>query len=248
MTAPIAFVRGHFRFTLWPTLFTVPALIFIMGLGFWQLERLEWKTNLIATREAALAAPAVPAPATLAAANPLEFHHVTVGGKFDNAHELYIAALDPRGVSGFQIVTPFTLDDGSVLLVNRGFVPDVRKDPATRQQGQIEGETSIEGILRLNVTPTGWLVPTNRPGDNFWFYVDIPAMAETLHLTNVLPYYVEAGPAPNPGGLPLGGQTRVSLPNDHLQYAITWFSFAVTLVVIYLVYHYRRPEEDGPNT
>jgi surfeit locus 1 family protein len=57
----------------------------------------------------------------------------------------------------------------------------------------------------------------------------------------LVPVFLEAGAAPNPDGLPIGGQTRVNLPNDHLQYAITWFALAVGLAVIYVVYHLRRP-------
>jgi surfeit locus 1 family protein len=241
----VSFLREHFRFTLWPTLFTIPAVLFMLGLGTWQVQRLAWKTVLIDMRRAALAAPAVPLPLTLAAAEPLDFRHVEVTGTFDHAKELYIGAFDARGIEGFQIVTPMTLADGHTLLVNRGFVPGIRKAPATRPDGQIAGPTQLQGILRLPNPPKGWLVPQNRPGDNFWFYVDLPTMAATDRLDQVLPFYVEAGPAPNPGGFPIGGQTRIALPNDHLQYAITWYLFALTLTVIYFIYHYRKPEGTG---
>jgi surfeit locus 1 family protein len=238
----MGFLRERFRFTLWPTVFTIPAVLFMIGLGTWQVQRLAWKTALIDARDTALAAPAVPVPDTLDAAKPLDFHHVIARGSFDHAQELYIIAFDARGVEGFQIVTPMTLEDGHVLLVNRGFVPARNKDPKTREAGQIQGPTQVEGVLRLANPPTGWLVPQNRPGDNFWFYVDVPSMAATAKLDTVLPFYVEAGPAPNPGGFPIGGQTRIALPNDHLQYAITWYLFALTLVVIYFIYHYRKPD------
>jgi surfeit locus 1 family protein len=238
----MGFLRERFRFTLWPTLFTIPAIVFMLGLGTWQVQRLAWKTALIDARDAALAAPAVPMPETTAAAESLDFHHVVAKGSFDHAKELYIGAFDARGIEGFQVVTPLTLVDGRVLLVNRGFVPATRKDPATRPEGQIAGPNEVEGILRVPNPPKGWLVPQNRPGDNFWFYVDVPGMAATAKLDTVLPFYVEAGPAPNPGGFPIGGQTRVALPNDHLQYAITWYLFALTLAVIYFIYHYRKPE------
>jgi surfeit locus 1 family protein len=238
----MGFLRQRFRFTLWPTLFTIPAVLFMCGLGTWQVQRLAWKTALIEARDESLAAPTVPLPETMEAALPLDFHHVTARGQFEHDKELYIGAFDARGVEGFQIVTPLRLDDGHVLLVNRGFVPAIRKSPATRVAGQVDGPIDVTGILRLSIPPRGWLVPQNRPGDNFWFYVDVPAMAETVHLDQVLPFYVEAGPAPNPGGFPIGGQTRVALPNDHLQYAITWYLFALTLVVIYFVYHYQKPE------
>jgi surfeit locus 1 family protein len=244
MLRQVALWRSRFHFTLWPTLFTIPALIVLLGLGTWQVERLHWKEGLIAERTAALSADPVPVPETLDAAVPLDFHRVTATGSFDHAKELYIGALDKRGISGYQIVTPLTLEDGKILLVNRGFVPEIRKPPETREAGQIAGTVTVDGILRLAIKPTGWMVPQNQPGDNFWIYVDVPAMAEAdkLDPASVLPFYVEAGPAPNPGGFPIGGQTRISLPNDHLQYAITWYGFALTLIVIYFVYHYRKPE------
>src|SRR5271167_3433211 len=153
----MSFLRERFHFTLWPTLFTIPAMILLLGLGTWQVQRLAWKTALIDQRSAAMAAPAMPVPETLPAAQLLDFHHVTVHGTFDHTKELYIGAFDPRGIEGYQIVTPMTLDDGNILLVNRGFVPGNHKDPATRPDGQIQGPTEMTGILRLSNPPRGWL-------------------------------------------------------------------------------------------
>ncbi len=237
------FLRQHFRFTLWPTLFTIPALVLLIGLGTWQVQRLQWKTALIAQREAALAEAPVPAPETLEAAVPLDFHNVTATGTFDHSREIYIQARDKRDITGVQVVTPLTLADGRILLVNRGFVPETRQAPATRPEGQVTGLVTVDGILRLPLKPAGWLPLVNQP--SFWTYVDVPAMAQAMGLdpAGLLPYSVEAGPAPNPGGFPIGGQTRIVLPNDHLQYAITWYSFALTLLVIYFVYHYRKAQQ-----
>jgi surfeit locus 1 family protein len=238
-----SFIRERFRFTLGPTLFTIPALALLLWLGTWQVERLAWKTDLIARREAALAAPTVPAPESAAEAEALELHHVTLSGTFDHSKELYIAASDERGAAGWQIVTPLTLADGRIVLVNRGFVPEAKRPAEMRAAGQAAGEVSLEGVLRLDRKPVGWLVPENQAKQNYWIYVDVTAMADAAGLdrARMLPYYVEAGPAPNPGGLPIGGVTRTSIPNDHLQYAITWYGFAVTLLVVYFIYHYRKP-------
>lgn len=243
MTGSVAFIRERFRFTLWPTLFTIPALALLIGLGTWQIQRLHWKLDLIAKRSAALAAAPVAAPESGAEAEALDFNHVTVRGTFDHAKELYIAATDEHGLTGWQVVTPLTLEDGRIVLVNRGFVPEAQRPPETRAAGQVAGEVTIEGILRIPHKPSGWLVPGNGPRQNYWLYVDIPAMAEAdgLDQGKLLPYSVDAGKAPNPGGVPRGGQTPIELPNDHLQYAITWYGFAVTLIVIYLIYHYRKP-------
>jgi len=134
----------------------------------------------------------------------------------------------------------------ATLLVDRGWIPLERKDPAKRAEGQIEGEIKIDGLLRLQRAKT-WLEPDNQPKDNLWFWVDLPAMAAYLGLgpDQVTPFFLEAGPAANPGGFPIGGQSRTELPNDHLQYALTWFSFAVILAVIWFLYHWKTPEEEA---
>jgi surfeit locus 1 family protein len=235
----------RFRFTLWPTLFTIPAVIFMLFLGTWQVQRLHWKNDLIAARSAAVAAEPTPLPATAEAARRLDFHRVFVDGRFLHDKEFYLGALSQRGNQGFQIITPLVTDDGSLVLVNRGWVPSGRKDPATRAEGQVAGRQHVEGLVRLDTAPTGWIVPTNDPKKNFWFFVDIAAMSRMAGLESVRPFYIDAGPAANPGGFPIGGQTRLSLPNDHLQYAVTWYLLAVILVVIYFVFHYRRPDPNG---
>ncbi|GGF16351.1 SURF1-like protein [Aliidongia dinghuensis] len=244
----IQFLKTRFRFTFWPTVFTIPAILLTIGLGTWQVQRLAWKTALIADREAALSAPPAAIPDSGEGAQALDFHRVAGEGTFDNDKELYIGAFSTRDVEGYQVVTPFRLADGKIVLVNRGWVPEARKDPAKRPEGEIQGSTTLDGILRVPVVPKSifsWLVPTpvNRPNENFWFYVDVPGMVAKVGLdpAQVLPFYIEAGPAKNPGGFPVGGQTRIALPNDHLQYAITWYSFAIILAAIYFIYHYRKP-------
>jgi surfeit locus 1 family protein len=177
-----------------------------------------------------------------------EYRRVRLTGHFDHAHELFLAARSLNGNIGYQIVTPFVLDDGKVALVNRGWIPDTRKDPARRAEGQVQGTVSVTAITRLTQIP-GWVTPNNEPEHNVWFYVDVAAMRKTAGVTTPGPnYWFAADPTPNPGGFPIGGQTRIDLPNDHLQYAITWFCFAVTLVVIYLIYsrNLARRHQDKP--
>ncbi|MCC7276540.1 MAG: SURF1 family protein, partial [Alphaproteobacteria bacterium] len=166
---------------------------------------------------------------------------VAATGTFRHDRELYVAAVSRRGNDGYQIVTPLIRAAGPPVLVNRGWVPKDRKEPATRAAGQVEGTVTVEGIARTRQVRRG-LVPENQVDRNLWFTMDLPVMAEAAGLPEVLPLYVEAGDAPNPGGYPLGGQTRISLPNDHLQYALTWFLLALALAVIYVSYH--RPKTD----
>lgn len=234
--------RRRFRPTLWPTLFTVPALMVMLGLGVWQVQRLHWKLDLIADRAAQLAAPALARPSEVEPARDA-FRHIVVEGVFRHEKEMYLAARSLRGNVGYQVVAPLRLADGSHLLVNRGWVPHDRKDPASRAEGQVAGPVRIEGIIREDGRPSIF-APENEPAHNIWFTVDIAAMARWAGLERVADFVVEAGPAENPGGLPIGGQTRVELRNEHLQYAIIWFALAGALAVIYVIYHMRRPEED----
>lgn len=227
------------RSLFWPTLWSALGLLLLLGLGTWQVQRLGWKEGLIAQRNAALAAAPAPLPRTLDEARALEFHPVRAQGQFLNDHELYLNAQSLRGDQGFHVIAPFRLDDGTILLVDRGFVPTDRQSPATRAAGEIAGPTTLIGLLRLP-EPPGWFTPANEPQKNSWFSIDLPAMAAAASVGNALPFYIDAGKAPNPGGWPLGGQTITDLPNNHLQYAITWYALAAALVVVYIRFAHRR--------
>jgi surfeit locus 1 family protein len=235
---------------LWPTVITIPAVAVMLFLALWQLERLEWKTELIEVRQARVTAPAVSLPGPGAPADAFEYFPVRVEGSFLHDSEMYLGARSMRGNVGFQVVTPFRVAAGTgadaeaerIILVNRGWVPDTHRDPARRPEGQVAGVLTLEGTLRWPAE-RAWLQPENEPDKNFWFYMDLPAMAAHAGVAANTRYYVEASALPNPGGLPIGGQTRVDLPNDHLHYALTWFALAATLIVIYVLFHYRRAEE-----
>jgi surfeit locus 1 family protein len=212
----------------------------LVGLGTWQLERRAWKAELIVSRQAGLQAAPVPLPAAIPDPAALEYRRVWVAGTFDHAHELHLTSRFYRDKAGYQIITPLIPADGSPpVLVNRGFVPLANKDSSTRAAGQIAGPVRVEGVVRLSGTP-GRFTPANEPGPNLWFYPDITQMAAAAGLRQARPVIVEAGPEPVPGGLPIGGQTVVELPNDHLQYAITWYSLALALAVIFGLFCRRQ--------
>jgi surfeit locus 1 family protein len=239
----------RFRPRLWPTVFTLPALLILIGLGTWQVERLHWKERLIAERAAAIAAPPTELPATLDDAKRLDLHRVRAVGTFLHHSEFDVVATAENGASGFHIVTPLRLDDatGRIVLVNRGFVPYEMRDPTTRPRGEVPGRVEVEGLLRL--PPEGgrpWYMPADPPGGNVWLRIDPEAMARARGLRDVLPFYIDAGPAPNPGGWPRGGTTVLDVPNNHLQYAITWYALAGALLVIYILYH-RRSSNSAPD-
>jgi len=232
----------NFRPTLWPTVFTVPAVLIMLGLGVWQLERLQWKEAQIAERTERTTAAAIALPGPDADIGDAEFRHVTLTGEFLHDKEMLLGARSLNDNTGYHVVTPFRLADGRTVLVDRGWIPLDRKAADKRAAGNIAGQVRLDGVIRLNGKQT-WFVPDNRPDLNFFFWVDLPAMAKLAGQPNTeARFLVEAGPAKNPGSFPIGGQTRIDLPNDHLQYAITWFSLAIALTVIYVLYHRRKPD------
>lgn len=232
----------RFRPTLWPTLFTVPAVIAMIGLCIWQVQRLYWKEALIADRQARVAAEPIALPAPGGDPAAAEYRRVRLDGAFLHDKELFLGARSLNGNVGYRILTPFALADGSFVLVDRGWVPVERKVPDSRAAGQLAGPLVLDGIAR--VPPRrAWMQPDNEPQNNIWFYVDLPAMAAASGVSLRTDLYVDAGPAENPGGFPVGGQTRIALPNDHLQYALTWGLLAAALAVIYVLYHLKLERE-----
>lgn len=232
--------RLKFRPSLVPTLFTVPAVLVMLGLCIWQVQRLQEKTQMIAEREARFSAEPIALPAEGTEIAPLEFRQISVAGTFRHDRELYLGARSRNGNVGYHIVTPLELAGGGAIFVDRGWVPVERKLPERRAEGQIEGETKVDGLIRLP-QQRAWMQPENEPAKNLWLFLDLPAMAKAVEMPAGMrtDFYIEAGPAENPGGYPIGGQAKVNLPNDHLQYAITWALLAAALIVVYVVYHLK---------
>jgi len=232
-----------------PALITFIGLAVLVSLGLWQVERLNWKQGLIDTLSERLTRAPVELPpvaewAKLNAADA-EFRRVRFAAELLNDREALVHTAgsplrpDVSG-SGYWVMTPARLADGSIVMVNRGFVPEGRQNPATRREGQVAGVTELVGVLRWPET-RGMFTPADDPARNLWFIRDHAAIAAAKGAGPVGPFYVDLeGPQP-PGGLPRAGALRVSLPNNHLQYAVTWFGLALTLLAVFLVWAVRRP-------
>ena len=228
---------------LWPTALTLLGVLVLLGLGTWQLERLAWKRGLIAEREIGLAAPAQTLPAAAGAWADWNFRPVVVEGVFrHDLEQLFgVAAIDGR--VGHHVLTPLVRSDGAAVLIDRGWVPADRAHPAARRQGQVAGPIRLSGIARYRGDDRpGWFTPANQPEQGLWYWYDLAALEAGLGL-ELLPLVIEADATPNPGGLPLGGRTRTELPNNHLQYAITWYGLAAGLAVVWIAFGFARGRE-----
>jgi surfeit locus 1 family protein len=229
------------------TALTLAALTLLIGLGVWQLQRLHWKEGLIAeieTRTKGEPISLTEATALAREGKDPSYYRVKVEGRFDHAKELYLYAVS-EGRAGWHVITPLTTEAGEVVLIDRGFVPEELRDPSSRAQGELDGAVAVTGIVRVPEIQ-GAFTPDNEVGANRWFWRDLKAMARSVGAAEVAPFYLEAEKSEVPGGWPEGGQTRVELPNNHLQYAITWFVMAAALLVIYGVY-IRSVYRPGPS-
>ena len=235
-------MRLPFRPTFWPTVMALPMIAIMVGLALWQVQRLHWKEALIAERVARTTAVAIDLPPAGADLSNLEFHRVALTGSYDHAHEFYLAARSQNGNVGYWIVTPFKTDKDEIILVNRGWVPVEKKYPDARKEGQVAGDTKLDAFIRLPQVKA-FFQPDNEPRKNVWFYLAPSEMVAASGIQARTDLYLDADATPNPGGFPIGGQTRIELPNDHLQYAITWALLAIALAVIYVVYHLKLERE-----
>lgn len=225
----------------------VMALCVLAALGTWQLERKAWKEGLIAELDAKLAAKPTDMPPRerwgLLTAATDEFTRVAFPAEFIAGEEALVyssgSSLRPDATGpGYWVFAPARLLGGSVVIVNRGFVPEGRQDP--KQHAQPSGVVDIVGVMRWPEV-RGQFTPQDEPAKGLWFARDPAAMAEAKKWGTVAPFYVDQEAPPAPGGLPKVGPLRASLPNNHLQYAVTWYGLAlVTLVSAIFFWRARR--------
>lgn len=221
------------------------ALAILLSLGTWQMQRLHWKEGLLAAIAERHAAPPVDLAAIEAMAKTgedIDYRTVRVSGIYRNNKERHFFATY-EGRTGYYVYTPLELADGRVLLVNRGFVSFERKEPEMRKEGQLTGEQTVTGLARVKLAAKpSWVVPDNDVAKNIFYWKDLDVMASSVGLdpARAVQFFVDADATPNPGGMPIGGVTQFDLPNNHLQYAVTWYGLAAALVAVSGVFIFRR--------
>ena len=227
-----------FRPFLWLTVVALPALLVLVGLGTWQLGRLQWKNDLIDSFEARVAAPPVAVPASGAAIDPIEFRQLDLTGRFLHEKEIFLTGRTYEGNAGFHVVTPFELADGRLILINRGWVSEGYKDPAKRAFSRVDGPTTVAGILR-KPGQKGYFVPENEPAKGFWFTL-VPAEINAhlgLGTVAIDSFYADAIRTSAVVTLPIAAKTELNLRNAHLSYALTWYGIALALIGVYVAFH-----------
>lgn len=227
-----------FRKFKWLTLFTAGSFIVLILLGTWQIQRLVWKNSLIKNYEIKAQIPAVHIPSEDIGIGEWEFRKVLLDGEFLNKKEIHVGARYYKEKMGFNILTPFRLEDGRTIIVNRGWVSLEYKEPETRIKSQISGNTSIEGII-LKPLRKGAFTPDNNLERNYWFWMDMEAMKGFTGL-DFAPYIVQETSHSTLSDFPVKLTGDVKFLNDHLQYAVTWYLLSIVLLAIYFAFLYKN--------
>jgi surfeit locus 1 family protein len=227
------------RFAVIPAVATAIGIVILIGLGLWQVQRLHWKEGLLARIAALQSAPPQPLDGVLRrAANDPDIDYVRVRATcpdIETAPYLRLYSVKD-GYAGWRIIAACPLTGGSygAILVDRGFLDQRLKLTA----GQTIS-TPIVGILRRGDT-RNFVTPRNDPAQNLWYGRDIAAMAQALGVSKPAPTYLMLEqPAPPPGG-PAVAPLPSDIPNNHLQYAITWFGLALALAGVYAASLWRK--------
>lgn len=245
---------------LWPTIMTLLTLPVLLSLGTWQWQRKAWKEELIAKIETRTKAEPVSYTAALANTvqnGDVDYLRVRVTGTFDHTQERHLFYPGTTG-QGWNIYTLFRPDGGFPIFVNRGWVPDKFKDPASRSAGQIAGPTTVTGLVRRDQVKSTF-TPANDTAGNRWYARDSWAMRwgsepepppeklSLMRLEGYAPFTLDAEAEPaNPGGWPKGGTTEIHLFNSHLQYVVTWYALALTLIGVFAVFARQKLAALGP--
>lgn len=248
---------AHLRGLLAPGLAALAALAVLLSLGTWQLSRLAWKEALIAQVGARARAPAVPLPDRRAWSGMSperdEYRRVALTGTFRHDLEIYLyhvagdsrrqEAGRPRG-QGYFVFTPLVTAEGATVLINRGFVPTERRDPQTRREGQVTGVVTVTGLVRFPEA-RGTFAASDDDFRRVFYTRDLDKMVRTLGIADAAPFAIDADATPAPGGLPQGGETLLAFPNRHLEYALTWYGLALTLIGVFAAFVRQRLKGAG---
>ncbi len=222
------------KFPLWATLFTLLGIAILCSLGTWQLKRLEWKTALLAELEASYQADPMQfelTPEHLAALpQDRQIVRSFAEGIYLHDKELLIGPRTHDGKPGYHVITPFETIDNHLVLVNRGWVPLSAKEQGFSRPDE---PLIITGTARKPSAPTRFM-PENSPAQGHWYRLDLHEIAAAKGLEDLMPYVLYADPKrPNAASYPLAAATRLEMPNNHMSYALFWFSMAGVLALIY---------------
>ena len=228
----------NFKPKLGPTLFTIPALILLLALSFWQFQRLQWKQALIEEINQQIKIEAIKLPENVKMPEML-YRKVFLQGKFLHDKEIHVygGSRQFKGEVGYYILTPMITSSNRMILINRGWVPEKLKKIETRPETLIKDEVRIEGAI-MKSEQRNIYVHDNQPNKNLWFHINLNEIKDHLSMPIENFYILKRDESKL---LPRGRDLdSTHLRNNHLGYALTWLFSAISLLAIYIVYHQKK--------
>jgi len=209
------------------SVFVYLIILILISLGFWQLYRLNWKLNLLVEIENSLKND----PIELSAVDIKNFIRVKTSGEINFDKQIYLYNLNESGKPGFEVINPIIIDSNNYL-INRGWIPFDQKD---QSKINLINEDKIIGTLKLQ-TKASIFKPENDIENNYWF---------TLNRDDIFKY---TGKNFSDYIIYLNGDYKIPKPkvitanisNNHKKYAITWFSMAISILLIYLYFRKKN--------
>ena len=212
------------------SIFVFFSIILFCSLGTWQIYRLQWKLNLISEINNGLSSK----PINYSNSRVINYQKVKFNGKFDLDKQIYLYNLNSKGVPGFDIITPIKLNTNEVLLVNRGWI-----EKELKESSQINSNIKtkkITGLLRKIYKPN-MFKPENDLKNNIWFSInlnDMEKFTEIKYPNFVI--FLENSEIK----VPLPKKITIDMPNNHLKYAITWYSISISILFYYLYFRKKK--------
>jgi len=200
------------------------------ALGTWQLVRLQWKNNLINQISLGLESPAINYSNKI----QTNYQRVSVNGEYDFEKQIYLYSLNEKGEPGYDVITPFTTADSENILINRGWIKTAQKNE--NRINKIANK-KIQGLLLKN-SKKNIFKPDNDINKNIWFYINLEDVKKFTGKTfNGFILYLEDENI----NIPKPKQITIDLPNNHLKYALTWYSISISIFAYFL--YFRKKNE-----
>lgn len=231
---------------------TIPITSFL--LGCWQVQRLGWKTDLIAKFEDRLIREPLPLPPVVDpdAVKEFDYRRVLATGRFRHDQEMLIGPRLHDGNDGYLVITPLdrtqefpNSKSNTSILVNRGWIPKSKAAQSSRPGGLPTNEITVEGLLR-EPWKRNMFTPVNKPGESKWFFPDVFEMAghagtQAIWVEETMKPDLLASYEREDKGIPIGRPPEVNLRNNHTQYIFTWYSLSLaTTIMLWMVL--KRPQ------
>ena len=229
-------MKIYFKPSVWLTIFAFPSFLILIMLGSWQVQRLGWKSDLISNYNNNFQQAPITVNELLKQKQKNKYRRTIINGQYDHTNEIKIIGKTYEGNAGFHIITPFILENNEIIYINRGWVPKKYADKKTRKFSLLEENVKVVGLVRLP-QKKGYFVPENEPENGFWFTIIPEELNRHLNIIGENEFYIDELNIDEKLKLPIPANGKVQVPNNHLQYAITWYSLALGLLIVYFAWH-----------